>query len=291
MAEQTVIPGTNVLEVRNLNKKYPSFELRDVSFTIKPGQITGFIGRNGAGKSTTLNSIFNMIPRDSGDISYFGLDLKTHERDIKQRVGFVSSGISYYPRKTIKTIASVTSSFFNTWDNAAYIKYMDMFGLDEKKTPQQLSSGMRVKFALAMALSHRAEFLMLDEPTSGLDPVSRDEILDVFMDLCDEGKSILFSTHITSDLDKCADNIIYMKNGVIMAETDEAEFRGRYRLAKFDVSELKDEFRPYLIGMKRGKRCYTALVKTQNADRVGLDMFDPDLEDVMIHLEKEDSHA
>ena len=97
MAEQTVIPGTNVLEVRNLNKKYPSFELRDVSFTIKPGQITGFIGRNGAGKSTTLNSIFNMIPRDSGDISYFGLDFKTHERDIKQRVGFVSSGISYYP--------------------------------------------------------------------------------------------------------------------------------------------------------------------------------------------------
>ena len=135
MAEQTVIPGTNVLEVRNLNKKYPSFELRDVSFTIKPGQITGFIGRNGAGKSTTLNSIFNMIPRDSGDISYFGLDFKTHERDIKQRVGFVSSGISYYPRKTIKTIASVTSSFFNTWDDAAYLKYMDMFGLDEKKTP------------------------------------------------------------------------------------------------------------------------------------------------------------
>lgn len=291
MTMQTSGSGANVLEVRNLNKKYPSFEIKDVSFTIEPGQITGFIGRNGAGKTTTLNSIYNMIPRDSGEISYFGLDLDTRERDIKQRVGFVSSGISYYPRKPIKTIASVTSSFFNTWDDAAYIKYMDMFGLDEKKTPQQLSSGMRIKFALAMALSHRAELLMLDEPTSGLDPVSRDEILDVFMDLCDEGKSILFSTHITSDLDKCADKIIYMKNGVIMAETGEAEFRGRYRLAKFDVKELKDEYRPYLIGMKRGKRCYTALVRADEADKVGLELFDPDLEDVMIHLEKEDSHA
>ena len=145
-------------------------------------------------------------------------------------MGFVSGGVDYYSNKKIKTITSVTKSFYKLWDDAAYSKYMSMFKLDENKTPAQLSAGMKVKYALTLALSHNAELLILDEPTSGLDPVSRDDLLDVFMELCENGITILFSTHITSDLDKCADKIVYIKNGKILAESDIKSFVDSYKV-------------------------------------------------------------
>ena len=278
----------NMLEVKDLCKKYPSFELKNVSFNIEPGKITGFIGRNGAGKSTTLNSLFNFVHPDKGEIFFFGKPFyQLYEKDIKQSVGFVSSGINYYPKKKIKTITDVTRRFYNKWDEEAYGRYIKMFDLDEEKTPEQLSAGMRVKYALALCLSHNAELLVLDEPTSGLDPVSRDDLLDVFMDLCDEGKSILFSTHITSDLDKCADNIIYIKNGSILAESDLESFIDCYRLARFEKGSVSDEQKKLFISVKRSKKGYTALIKKEYQEKLMLDCEIPSLEDVMIHLEKE----
>lgn len=207
----------HVLEVRGLCKDYPKFQLRDVSFSVPEGSITGFIGRNGAGKTTTLKSILNLVHASAGEVRYFGLDLQRHEQEIKQRIGYAGGAVDYYKKKRIHDIVAVTRSFYPAWDDSAYRKYLGAFELDEDKTPAQLSEGMKVKLNLTLALSHGARLLILDEPTSGLDPVSRDELLDIFTALRDRGVSILFSTHITSDLDKCADRITYIRRGRILA--------------------------------------------------------------------------
>ena len=206
----------SVLEVNGLCKTYPAFRLQNVTFSVEPGSIMGFIGRNGAGKTTTLKSLLGLVHPDAGTVTCFGLDFAEHETEIKQRIGYVVSTDGYYKKKKIRTITDVTRSFFPNWDEDAYRHYLDVFHLDEEKTPAQLSEGMKVKYSISLALSHRAELLILDEPTSGLDPVSREELLDVFTQLRDKGTSILFSTHITSDLEKCADAITYIKNGRIL---------------------------------------------------------------------------
>lgn len=214
----------NIVELTDVCKTYPSFRLKEVSFSLEKGKITGFIGRNGAGKTTTIKSMLNLIHTDGGEISYFGMPLSGNEKEIKQRIGYSTGTVSWYPRKKIREIVEVTSSFYPDWDEAAYRKYMELFGIDENKKPIELSEGMKVKFNLLLALSHKAEVLILDEPTSGLDPFSRDELLELFKTLKEHGVTIFFSTHITSDLERCADNIIYISCGEIMATCSKADF-------------------------------------------------------------------
>ena len=211
-----------VCSVRGLCKDYPAFSLKNVSFELRSGELTGFIGRNGAGKTTTIKSMLNFIHPTGGEVSYFGLSLAEHEREIKQRIGYSTGAVNYYPKKTISELAGVTKRFFENWDEAAYRRYLDFFSLDEKKSPSELSEGMRVKTNLLLALSHRAEILILDEPTSGLDPFSRDELTDIFGELKKSGVSIFYSTHITGDLEKCADNIVYIRDGeIVLGDTKE----------------------------------------------------------------------
>jgi ABC-2 type transport system ATP-binding protein len=272
-----------VLEVKNLKKIYPTFTLNNVSFALQEGKITGFIGRNGAGKSTTLNSLFNFVHPDNGEVNFWGENINENETKIKQKVGFVSSGVNYYPNKKLKIITSVTKSFYPNWDENAYQKYMKSFGLDENKTPKQLSMGMKIKYAIVLALSHKAELLILDEPTSGLDPVSRDELLDIFMDLSDKGKTILFSTHITSDLEKCADNIIYIKNGEILADMNMIDFVNGYKVVEYEKGQLDEKL---LIGAKRSKNGMSALVKTDDVAKLNCEVTNADLDSIMIHLER-----
>jgi ABC-2 type transport system ATP-binding protein len=278
----------SVLTVNRLCKKYPAFELKDMSFSLKEGKITGFIGRNGAGKTTTLKSLLNYIHPDSGEISFFGKKFSENEFEIKQNIGFVSGGINYYSKKKIKLITDITKNFYKNWDNAAYNQYMKMFKLDENKTPSELSEGMKVKYALTLALCHNAKLLILDEPTSGLDPVSRDDLLDVFLNLCEKGITIFFSTHITSDLDKCADNIIYIKNGQILADSDMKDFIKLYKVAYFTPEELTKDLKPELIGCKKTKDGYSALIKAEQASIVNATIKDADLEAIMVHMEKEE---
>ncbi len=218
----------NIVELRGVCKSYPAFRLREVSFALESGKITGFIGRNGAGKTTTIKSMLNLIHTDGGEIRYFGLPLQGHEAEIKQRVGYSTGTVSWYPRKTIRQIAAITAAFYPDWDEEAFRKYLSLFGLDESKKPIELSEGMKVKFNLLLALSHRAEVLILDEPTSGLDPFSRDELLELFQTLKEHGVTILFSTHITSDLERCADNIVYISKGEIRANCSRADFMQNY---------------------------------------------------------------
>lgn len=215
---------STVLSVDNLCKQYPTFCLNNVSFTMQSGEIMGFIGRNGAGKTTTLKSLLNLVHPTSGKIEFFGMSWEKHEQEIKQRIGYASGGVNYYPMKQLKEIVATTRTFYPNWDEKAYRSYLDRFSLDETKRPKQLSEGMKVKFNLTIALSHHAELLLLDEPTSGLDPVSRNDLLEVFSDLAAEGIAILFSTHITSDLDRCANSITYIRRGKIIASERKDNF-------------------------------------------------------------------
>ncbi|MBO2516490.1 MAG: ABC transporter ATP-binding protein [Clostridiales bacterium] len=219
----------SIVTVRNLTKTYPAFKLDSVSFSLREGRIAGFIGRNGAGKTTSIKSMLNLVRPDSGEIIYFDMPLKDNEAQIKSRIGYSTGTVNWYPRKKIRDIVNVEKRFFpDTWDEGSFRKYMTMFSLDEDKTPLELSEGMKVKCNLMLALSHRAELLMLDEPTSGLDPFSRDELLEVFTELKRQGVAVFFSTHIISDLEKCADDIIYISGGRIAAAMPIADFRVKH---------------------------------------------------------------
>ena len=218
----------SIVSVQNLVKEYPSFRLNEVSFEVKKGRITGFIGRNGSGKTTTIKSMLNLVHPDGGEISYFGKPLIENEAELKSRIGYSTGTVNWYPRKSIRDIADITKGFYITWDDNAYHEYLEMFRLDENKTPLELSEGMKVKCNLLFALSHKAEMLILDEPTSGLDPFSRDELLELFVGLKKSGVAVFFSTHIISDIEKCADDIVYISEGKIMAALPKSDFVQRY---------------------------------------------------------------
>lgn len=236
----------NAVRIRKLNKNYPTFKLHDVSFDINSGEITGFIGRNGAGKTTTIKAMLNLVHPNSGDIYYFDKNLKDNELEIKKSIGYSTGTISFYPRKKIRDIVDVIKRFYDTWDDDAYHKYLKMFNLDENKTCLELSEGMKVKCNLLIALSHNAKILILDEPTSGLDPFSRDELLSLFNELKKEGVVIFFSTHIVSDIEKCADNIVYIANGEIIASMSKSKFIETY-------SNKDESLEETLLRLERGR--------------------------------------
>jgi ABC-2 type transport system ATP-binding protein len=280
-----------ILEVRNLRKQYPGFLLDDVSFAVEEGCIMGFIGRNGAGKTTTIKSILNLVHADGGTVLFEGRDLWANETESKKQIGLVLGEFNYYKRKKLRAIAAVTKRFYPDWDGATYETLMKRFALDPEKKISELSQGMRVKFALALALSHRAKLLILDEPTSGLDPVSRDELLEIFRTIIEDGEhSILFSTHIISDLEKCADYVTYVKDGKILCSTDADSFRDAYRLVSGEADQLP-LFRDRLVGFREHAFGFTGLMKREDAERAeGLKVAPADMESIMIYTEKEDGH-
>ena len=284
-----------VLEAKNLCKTYPGpggFELKNVGFSVPGGYITGFIGRNGAGKTTTLKVILGLSPRDSGSVSVFGRSLPEHEAECKQDIGVVFGGFSYYEAKKLKSVTAVFKRFYKNWSDEKYRALLQKFELDENKRIKELSAGMKVKYALALALSHDAKLLILDEPTSGLDPVSRDEIIDIFREFVENGeRSILFSTHITSDLDKCADYIVYIKDGEIAMRGDREQITGGYRLVQGGNDELTDALRAALAGIKETPFGFTGLIRESElylAD--GLKTAKADIESIMLYTEKYERH-
>ena len=276
------------LKIENLNKQYPSFSLKDVSFEVKPGEIMGFIGRNGAGKTTTLKCIMNLIHYESGFITAFDSDMTENELENKQRIGFALSELNYYPNKTIRQLMSVTRKFYKNFDEQKFNDACKLFNLDVNKKLEELSSGMKVKYSVAIALSHKAELLILDEPTSGLDPVSRDEILDIFREIVrNKERAILFSTHITSDLDKCASNITYIHDGSILYTGTKKDFVSSYLFVK-DKTKNKELEKEY-IAFKELDDHTEGLISIDQKDlfiQNGLEPKEPDLEQIMIYLER-----
>lgn len=229
-----------VLKVENLNKSYPEFKLENVSFEIEEGTIMGFVGKNGAGKSTTIKAILNMIHSQSGRVEILGKNFNENESEIKAEIGVVLGGIDFYGKKKLKSIKNSTKQFYgDKWDDEKYAKYMKAFEIDENKKADELSSGMRVKYMIVLALSHDAKLLILDEPTSGLDPVSRDDLCNLFRHLVKNGeRSIFFSTHITSDLEKCATDITFIKDGKIVNSLPMNKMMEHYSYLKQDGKTL-----------------------------------------------------
>ncbi|WP_068784733.1 ABC transporter ATP-binding protein [Paenibacillus phocaensis] len=275
------------LDVRNINKKFPSFELKDVSFQLEKGFIMGFIGVNGAGKTTTIKSILNMTRVDSGEIHILGRNLNEHELELKQDIGFTFGGIDFYTRSKIKTLTGTIKKFYQNWDDKKYSYYLRRFRLDENKKIADLSTGMKVKYSLALALSHGAKLLILDEPTSGLDPASRDDLLEIFQELIVDGEvSILFSTHITSDLEKCADYITFIANGQIVLSGEKEEFKEAYLLLNGSESELK-RVKDRLISYKMNSFGFTGLIRAKDFHpSSGIKATTPSLEDILIYYTK-----
>lgn len=280
-----------ILRVEKLHKKYSKFTLENVSFSLKQGEIMGFIGRNGAGKTTTLKAIMHLIHLDDGKIEAFGKRFDENELANRKRIAFSLGGVNFFPFKTVEKLTAVTSRFYPTWDQEKFEHYLDYFGIDKKKKIKELSEGMKIKYSLAVALSHNAELFILDEPTSGLDPVSRDEILYIFKQLVSDGKrSILFSTHITSDLEKCADTITYIRDGkLIVSSMTKDQFISSYRLVEFDANRMNDDIKNVLISSRQEKDLIHGLIESTKVENLPefVKVKKPDLESVMVFLERE----
>jgi len=279
------------LEVKNLNKSYEKFHLKDVSFELEQGYIMGFIGSNGAGKTTTLKSILNMIQTESGSISVLGQNFTEHEIALKQDIGYAFGGVDFYTKKKVKQVTNAIKRFYKNWNQETYDTYLKRFNLDPDKKIAELSEGMKIKYNLTIALSHQAKLFILDEPTSGLDPVARDNLLELFQELVEDGeRSILFSTHITTDLEKCADFITYINGGKIIASGNKDDFMNKYRLlsgTKEQLALVKDK----MLAHKINSFGFTGLIETELVPKTeGLIIEKPSLEDIMIyHAKKEEN--
>lgn len=205
------------IEVRNLTKEYENFKLENVSFNLGKGTIMGFIGENGAGKSTTIKAILNLIKKDNGLITVLGKEINRNEKGIKNELGIVLNDGNFNEKLNVKAINKIMKNIYKRWDDDVFYKYIEKFNIDTSKKIEEFSKGMKMKLSIAIALSHKAKILILDEATSGLDPVARDEVLDILMEFIqNEENSILMSSHITSDLEKIADYITFIHNGKII---------------------------------------------------------------------------
>lgn len=277
-----------ILTVRNLCKNYPAFELHDVSFSIRASSIMGLIGRNGAGKTTTIKSILRLVRPDGGSVEFLGQPVDDDAAALRREAGYVSGDLCYYPRKRLSQLTAVTRSFYSAWDSARYEALLRRFSLDDSKRVCELSAGMKVKYQLACALSHGAKLLILDEPTSGLDPVSRDDLLDLLRSLCEQdGVSILFSTHITSDLDACADDVTYLQNGTGAQSVSLAGFTAPWKKLTGPETALAPALRGALRGLRVHRGEFEALYPSDLPCPAGCREELADLQTVMVYLERE----
>ena len=263
-----------VLSVRNLKKAYDGFTLDDVSVSLPPGFIMGLIGHNGAGKTTLLKSILNLVRPDGGEIRVFGMDHRRQEEEVRARIGFVHEVPTFYASLSVGRTAAMLANFYPTWDQATFIAVARDFDLDLRKKVGHLSQGMRTRFALAVALSYRAELLLLDEPSSGLDPAFRRNLLEYLSGLIQGGSvSVLFSTHITSDLDRIADFVTFLREGRLVFSDTREDVLDRWYLIKGGGELMTEGVSSLFAGMVEGEYGVKGLTEHLGAlrDRVPLE--------------------
>lgn len=281
----------NVIELQHVTKSFKGFQVKDLSLSVKKGFVTGFIGGNGAGKSTTIKLIMNLLKQDSGSISLFGLTHETDERAIKERIGFVYDENIFYEELTLKDMKKIIGPAYKKWDDAIFHKYVDLFELPLGKKIKTFSKGMKMKASLAIALSHQAELIIMDEPTSGLDPVFRRELLNILHELMQDGdKTIFFSTHITTDLDRIADYIIFVNNGEHVFTKEFYKIQEDYAIVKGPLDLLDADTEREFVAVQKSNIGFEAL--TAYKDRVA-DLFGeavvlekPTLEDIIYYTKK-----
>lgn len=243
-----------ILKVNELVKTYDKFSLKEVSIEIPRGYIMGFVGRNGAGKSTTIKCIMNLIPFDKGSIEIFGLDSNRFADEIKNRIGYVSEEHYFYEGMDAAWTGRFFGGFYRNWDEDYFYKLLVKFEVDPKKRIKELSKGMKMKLSLALAMGHHPELLVLDEPTSGLDPVVRNDLLDLFLEVVqDESCSIFFSSHITSDIEKVADFVTVIDDGKVVLSDEKDSILENWKVFKIENDCYNEEICRKLIGIRKGE--------------------------------------
>lgn len=276
------------LEISGLEKSYVKGKkvLRGIDFKIEEGLVTGFIGMNGAGKTTTIKTILGLITPQAGEIKLFGMPLKGNEKEIKNRIGIVFDNGYLYEDLKLSDMKQIFAGAYTKWDEETYKKYMKKFELDEKQKVKELSKGMKMKYSLALALSHHADLLIMDEPTSGLDPKVRMEFLEIIREfISEEGKTVFFSTHITTDLDKVADRIIMLNEGDVVLNEDKDTLIDEHALVKGDKAMLTEQNRKWFVSLMERGFSFEGL--TNHSDRVKREMNKavcerPTIEDIMV---------
>lgn len=273
----------NIIEIKKLNKSFTGFQLKDVDFNLKSGTIMGLIGENGAGKTTIIKSILGLINPDSGDISIFGQKLSN---DLKEDIGVVLDDGFFSDYLDVSRLNKIMGSIYKNWDDEVYHYYLKRFNLPENKKIKDFSRGMKMKLGIALALSHHPKLLILDEPTSGLDPIVRDELLDIFLEFIqDENKAILVSSHITSDLEKVADYITFVKDGEILMSEEKDTLLYEYGICRCSLEDLAGIDKKFVIKYKRGQYGVDVLVKDLSEFRIqykNLVVDKPTLDEIML---------
>ncbi len=281
-----------MLDIKNLNGGYSKFKLEDISLSLPKGYVMGLIGENGSGKTTLIKLIMDLIKRQSGEIKINGLDNIADGVKVREQIGFVYDQTPYYKNLKVKDMTSIIRRFYPKWDHEKYIRLIKLFNIDDDKKVTELSRGMSSKYMLATAISHDAKLLILDEPTSGIDPGSRMELLDILREEMEDGeKSILFSTHITSDLEKIADYITMIKDGKLLFTGTIDDFIGKYRVIKCDPKQIDSELLAGFIGHRITPVNFEGL--TDNEDLINILKYNsqieaPDLEDIMYFIKRGD---
>lgn len=276
----------NILEVSGLNKSYEGFSLTDISFSLPEDCITGFIGVNGAGKTSTIRTILGFTQKASGSIKIFGKDLESNAQELKNRIGVVLDEGYFYDELTMDEMKSIIAPAYSRWSDKDYKRYMDRFSLNPRQKIATLSKGMRMKFALTLALSHETELLIMDEPTSGLDPLVRSQLLEIMTDYMNKGgKGVFFSTHITSDLDKVADTLILIHGGRTLLEQEKDTLLDNYRVIKGDNKALNNENKELFLNIQLTDFGFTGVTdKLSRVQKIIPDILveRPTIEDIML---------
>ena len=277
----------NCIEIKGINKKYAQFELKDVSFSVPCGTVMGFIGENGAGKSTTIKAILGLMKPDSGEINVLGEDSQNLSKKLKEKIGVVFDGLTFPNSLYAIQLDKVMTGIYRNWSSETFFKYLTRFELPTKKKFRTFSRGMEMRLSIAAALSHDPQLLVLDEPTSGLDPVMRSEILDIFLEFMqDESHSILLSSHITSDLDRIADYITFIHKGKVIFTEERNEMRDKYRIIKCGEEQLALIDKEDIIGMRKNRfNCEVLTTAAEKYPDLAVDI--PTIDDIMVFYVKE----
>lgn len=279
----------NVIEIKNLSKKYEKFALEDINLVVPQGTVVGFIGANGAGKSTTIKAVLGLFKRDGGSVTVFGEDSEKMSNETREKIGVVFDTIPYPKNLTVIQLEKVLSGIYKSWESEKFFGYMNKFELPLKKKIKGFSRGMEMRLSIAAALSHNPSLLVLDEPTGGLDPVMRSDILDIFLDFMqDETHSIFISSHITGDLDRIADYICFIHKGKIVFTEERNDMLEKYRILKCTDSDLEKIDKNDIIGMRRGR--FSSEILTMAADKYpDITADKPTIDEIMVHYVKEQS--
>lgn len=280
---------TNVIELNNVTKKFKNFSINQLDLDIKQGFITGFIGANGAGKSTVIKMIMNLLKPDAGEVRIFNQNYQNDEKAIKERIGFVFDGNVFFEGLNMKDIKRLVAPAYKHWNESLFRYYMEKFELPFNKPMKRFSKGMQMKASLAIALSHDAELIIMDEPTAGLDPIFRRELLTLLQEIMMDGqRTIFFSTHITTDLDKIADYIAFIQDGELILNQSVHDISENYALVKGGLDLLDRDTEKAFIHVQRRATGFEALtndiatVKSIFGESVVID--EVSLEDIMYYL-------